>query len=145
MKIFKLITWCLNMVQYTFNFHKDYKSFKFFLEYIRVFKYIGTLHLFPQIYSSLPLYKMKQNNLFFNFLPRLYSNIICKNIVRIFQNFEVGYIQTCTSLESSTMWHPRGVTVACLHLIAIRTRPFSSCVVHLKLFSPSSICCVFFV
>jgi hypothetical protein len=59
MKMFKLITWYPNMVhimwndmvQYTFNFHKDYKSFKLFLEYICVFEYIGTLHSFPQIYS----------------------------------------------------------------------------------------------
>jgi hypothetical protein len=46
----------------------------------------------------------KNNNLFL----KLYSNIICKNIVKIFQKFEVGYIQTCTSLESSIMWHPDG-------------------------------------
>jgi len=44
MKIFKLITLYPNMVQtmwndmveYTFNFHKDWKSFKLFLEYICV-------------------------------------------------------------------------------------------------------------
>jgi len=39
---------------------------------------------------------------------KLYSNIICKNIVKIFQKFEVGYTQTCTPLESSTMWDPKG-------------------------------------
>ncbi len=78
------------------------------MEYICVFKYISTLHLFPKIYSNLPLYKMKWNNLFCNLLPRLYSNIICKNIVRIFQKFEVGYTQTCTSLQSSTLSHPKG-------------------------------------
>ncbi len=45
MKILKLITWYKNMVQtmwndmvqYTFNFHKDFKLFKFFPEYICVF------------------------------------------------------------------------------------------------------------
>jgi hypothetical protein len=78
------------------------------LEYINVFEYTCTLHLFSQIYSNLPLYKMKWNNLFSNLLPRLYSNIIWKIIVKIFQKFEVGYIQTCTSLESNTMWHPKG-------------------------------------
>ncbi len=26
----------------------------------------------------------------------------------MFQKFEVGYIQTCTSLKSSTMWQPKG-------------------------------------
>jgi hypothetical protein len=39
-----------------------------------------------------------------HFLPRLNSNIIRKNIVKIFQKFEVKY----TSLESGTMWHPKG-------------------------------------
>jgi hypothetical protein len=60
----KWITWYPNMVQtmwndmlqYTFNFHKKLKSFKLILEYICVFEY---LHLFPQIYSNLPFYKMK--------------------------------------------------------------------------------------
>jgi hypothetical protein len=50
---------------------------------------------------------MKWNNFFFNLLPRLYSNIICKNIVKIFWKFEVGYTQTSTPLESTTMWHPK--------------------------------------
>ncbi len=39
---------------------------------------------------------------------KLYSNIICKNIVKIFRKFEVGYTQTCTPLESSTMRDPKG-------------------------------------
>jgi hypothetical protein len=51
---------------------------------------------------------MKSNNMFFNILPRLYSNIICKNLVKLFQKIEVVYIQTCTSLESRTIWHPKG-------------------------------------
>jgi hypothetical protein len=50
MKIYKLITWYPNMVhimwndmiQYTFKFHKDKKSFKLFLEYICVFEYTST-------------------------------------------------------------------------------------------------------
>jgi len=28
--------------------------------------------------------------------------------MKLFQKFEVGYIQTCTTLESNTMWHPKG-------------------------------------
>jgi hypothetical protein len=52
MKNFKLVTWYQNMfhikwndmVQYTFNFRNDYKSFKYFLEYICVYEYRGTLH-----------------------------------------------------------------------------------------------------
>jgi hypothetical protein len=43
------------------------------------------------------------------------SNIICKNIVKIFQKFEVRYTQTCTSLESSTYDTPKGVNVMCFH------------------------------
>jgi hypothetical protein len=50
---------------------------------------------------------MKWNSFFFNLLPRLYSNIICKNIVKIFWKFEVGYTQTSTPLENTTMWHPK--------------------------------------
>ncbi len=78
------------------------------MEYICVFEYTCTLHSFPQIYSNIPLYKMKRNNFFSNILPRLDSNIIFKNIVKIFQKFEVGYTQTCTFLENNTMWHPKG-------------------------------------
>jgi hypothetical protein len=79
MKIYKLVTWYPNMVHimwndmilYTFNFHKNWKSFKFFLEYICVFEYTSTLHSFSQIYSNLSLYKMKGNSFFSNVLPRL--------------------------------------------------------------------------
>jgi hypothetical protein len=62
---------------------------------------------FHKIYSNLSFYKMKWNNFFSNILIRLYFDIICKNIVKIVQKFEVGYSQTCTSLESSGMWHPK--------------------------------------
>jgi hypothetical protein len=100
MRIFKLVIWYPNMVQiisndlvqYTFNFHKDQELFKLFLEYICVFEYIGRLHLFPQIYSNLRPYKMKRNSFFFNILPKLYSNIIYKKLLNFFQNFEVEYI-----------------------------------------------------
>ncbi len=54
------------------------------------------------LYSNLPFYKMKWS-VFLIFLPKLYSKIICKNIVKIFQKFEVRYIQTCTSFKSNTM------------------------------------------
>jgi hypothetical protein len=74
---------------------------------IFVFLSTCTLHSFSQIYYNLSFYKMKL--IFFsNLLPKLYFNIICKNIVNFFWKFEVGYIQTCTSLESNTMWHPKG-------------------------------------
>jgi hypothetical protein len=64
--------------------------------------------LFPQVYSNFPPYKMKWNSLFFNILSRLYSNIVCKNIGKFFQKFEVGWTQTCTTLKSNIMWHPKG-------------------------------------
>jgi hypothetical protein len=122
MKNFKLITWCANMVktiwndmvQYTFNFHKNSRSFKFFWEYICVFEYVGTLHSFPQIYSNLPFYKMKWFFFFSNILPRVIF-IICKNIMKGFQKFEIGQIQTCTSLKSIIKWHPNGVIIMCFH------------------------------
>jgi len=85
------------------------------LEYICVFEYTCTLHLWKQIYFSCPLYKMKWNSFFSNLLPRLYFNIICKNIVKIFQKFEVGYTQTCMPLESSTAWPPKGGHRSVLH------------------------------
>jgi hypothetical protein len=89
MKFFKLITWYPNMVQimsngmvqYIFNFHKNKKSFKLFLEYIYIFEYTSTLHLFPQIYYNISFNKMKWNKFIKNILPNLYSNIMCKNIV----------------------------------------------------------------
>ncbi len=88
-------------------FIKIKNHLNFFLGYICVFEYTYTLHLFPQIYTNLPLYKMKCNSLFLNILPRLYSIIIWKNITIFFQKCEVGYIQTCTPLESNIMWHPK--------------------------------------
>ncbi len=100
------------------TFTKTKNHLNCFLEYICVFEYIGTLHLFPQIYSNMPLYKMKWNSFFYNLLLMLYSKIIRKNIVKIFQNFVVGYTQTCTSLENNTInVTPKGVTVMCFHLI----------------------------
>jgi len=89
-------------------FNKNLKSFKLFFEYICVFEYTCTIHSFSQIYSNLPFYKIKLNIYFLNLLPKLYSNTICKHIVKIFWKFEAGYIQTCTSLESNTMWHLEG-------------------------------------
>jgi hypothetical protein len=79
-KKFKLITWYPNMVQimwngmiqYSFNFQKNQKLFKWFLEFICVFEYIGTLHWFSQIYYNLRLYKMKWNSFFPNILSKLY-------------------------------------------------------------------------
>jgi hypothetical protein len=50
-----------DMDQYIFNFPKYYNLKINKLEYIFVFEYKGTLHLFSQIYSNLPLYTMKWN------------------------------------------------------------------------------------
>jgi hypothetical protein len=113
-QIFNLVTWYASMVhiisndmlQYTFN-HKNKNHLNFFWSILcfSIHRYIT--FIFTNIFQS-PTYKMKWNSFFSNILPRLYSNIICKNIVKIFQKFEMGYTQTCTSLESSTMWHPKG-------------------------------------
>ncbi len=64
-------------------------------------------------------------------MPRLYSNIICKNIVKMFQKFEVRYIQTCTSLESNTLWHPKRAIV-CFHPFGhkFRSNKFSNYVIY---------------
>jgi hypothetical protein len=63
MKIFKLVIWYPNMVQtmwndmfqYTFNFHKDFKSFKKNLEEICVFEYTYTQHISTNILQFLTL------------------------------------------------------------------------------------------
>jgi len=79
-----------------------YNTFVFFsthLHYIYFHKYIQISHFM----------KWNEMNFFFpNIMLRLHYNIICKNLMKIFQKFEVGYIQTCTSLESNRMWHPKG-------------------------------------
>ncbi len=85
------------------------------MEYICVFEYIGTLHFFLQIYYNLPLYEMKWNSFFSNILPRLYFYIMCKNIIKFFQMFDVGYTQTYTLMESNIMSHPKRVSVVCFH------------------------------
>jgi hypothetical protein len=97
------MTW----VNIPLTFTKIKKYLNFFGVYL-CFEYTSTLYSFSQIYYNFPFYKVKWNNLFYNFLHRLYYNIIWKNIVKFFQEFEVGYTQTCTSLESSIMWHPKG-------------------------------------
>jgi hypothetical protein len=91
-----------------FNIFSTFIKMKNYLKKIwKLFVFLSTwvhLHLFPQIYSIFPLHKMKW--FFFSvLLPRLYSNIVCWNFVNFFQNFKVWYIQTCTSLKSSTLWH----------------------------------------
>jgi hypothetical protein len=97
-------------VKWHFNIPSTFIKIKNHVNFFwNIFVFFGTLDLFPQIYSNLPLYNMKWNNLFSNFLPMLYYNIIWKKKLKIFQRFEVKHIQTCTSMESSTMWHPKGV------------------------------------
>jgi hypothetical protein len=107
------------MVQYSFNFHTNYKIFKLFLEYICVFEYMYIAFFSTNILQSLTLWN-EMKYIYIYILPRLYSNIICKNVVKIFENFEMGYTQTCTSLESNIMQHPKGVIVVCFH-------PFVTC------------------
>ncbi len=87
-------------------------SFFFFFEYTSV--YYICFHKYILI-----SYFIKWNEIVFlsNILLRLYFNIICKNIVNFFQKFEVGYTQTCTPLESSTMWHLKGCHHSVLSLV----------------------------
>jgi len=94
-----------------FNILSTFIKIKNYLNYfwsVFVFLIYRYTTLFPQVYSNFPPYKMKWNSLFSNILSRLYSNIVCKNIVKFFQKFEVGCTQTCTPLKSSAMWHPKG-------------------------------------
>ncbi len=119
MKNFKLVTWYSNMVQtmwndmvqYTFNFHKDY---------LKVFWSI-LVFLSSQVHNIcfhkyIPLsHFIKWNEIVFfpNILPRLYSNIICKNIVKFFQKFEVGYIQHAHRWKVVQCDTPKVVTIVC--------------------------------
>jgi hypothetical protein len=92
-----------------FNIHSTFINTTNHLNFLwSIFMFLSThvryIHLYILIFHFI-----KRNEIVFYFLlPMLYSNIICKNIVKTFQKFEVGYSQTCTSLESNTMWHPKG-------------------------------------
>jgi len=104
-----------DMTQYTFNFHKNWKLCKLFLEYICVFKYTNTLHLFSQIYSNLPLYKMKWNSYFLIFCIGYILIECAKKMWNSFKKFR------CESLQHAYPWKvvqcdtPKGVTIMCFH------------------------------
>ncbi len=74
---------------------------------IFVCEYIGRVHLFPQIYSNLQPYKMKRNSFFFNILPKLYSNIICKKNCDFFSKVWSGIHSNMHTPESNTMRFPQ--------------------------------------
>jgi hypothetical protein len=75
-----------------------------FLEYICVFEYTNTLHLFPQIYSNFPLYKMKWNSSFFNILLLGYIlTYYAKTLWNFFKSLKWDKFQTCILLESNIM------------------------------------------
>jgi hypothetical protein len=105
----------------TFIKIKNYWNF-----FWNIFVFLSTQIHYIHFHKYTPIsHFIKWNEIIFkNILPRLYFNIICKNIVKVFQKFEVGYTQTCISLESGTMWHPKGghynVPSPCFH------GPFSS-------------------
>jgi hypothetical protein len=42
---------------------------------------------------------------------------MCKNIMKIFQKFEMLQTQTCTFLKNNTLDIPKGVIVVCFHFI----------------------------
>jgi hypothetical protein len=73
-----------------------------------IFVFLNTHVHYIHFHKCIPIsHFIKWNGFFSNLLPRLYANIICKNILKIFQKLEVGYIQTCTSLKSNIIWQPR--------------------------------------
>jgi hypothetical protein len=83
--------------------------------YLFIFEYIGTLHLFQQIYSNLLLYKMKWN-IYFSIFPRLYSNIIWKNIVKFFKSLRWNTLKHAHPWKVIQCDTPKGVTIMCFHL-----------------------------
>jgi len=96
-----------------FNIPLTFIKIKIHLNYFwSIFVVLNThAQIYIYFYKYTPIsHIIKWNEIVFfnNILLRLYFNITCKNIVKIFQKFEVGYIQTCTLLESSIMWHPKG-------------------------------------
>jgi hypothetical protein len=74
-----------------------------------IFMFLNTHVHYIHFHKYTPIsHFIKWNEIVFILISKLYSNIICKNIMKIFQKFEARYIQTCTSLENNTMWHPKG-------------------------------------
>jgi hypothetical protein len=107
--IFKHGSYYVNMVQYTSTFIKIKNHLNCFWN---IFVFLNTQIHYIHFHKYTPISRFMKWNEIVSFLicciPKFYSNIICKNNVNFFQKFEVGYTQTCTSLESSTMWHPKG-------------------------------------
>ncbi len=71
--------------------------------------------LFPQIYSNLPIYKMKWNHFFSNILPKVYSNIICKNVVKIFQSLRWDTLKHAHPWKVIKCHTLKGSTIMCFH------------------------------
>jgi hypothetical protein len=120
MKIYKLLTWYPNMVQTWlcevtwFNIPSTFIKTK--NHFICVFEYTCTLHSFSQIYSNLPLHKMKWNNFFSNLLPRLYSHIICKHILwKSFKSLRWDTLKHAHPWKVVQCDTPKGVTIVCFH------------------------------
>jgi hypothetical protein len=96
----------------TFMHIKNYLDF--FGLYFCFWVHMYITFVFTNTFQSL---KFWNEIIHYNILFKLYSNIICKNIVKIFQNFEMGYIQTCTFLKKIQIDTPKGITVVCFHLL----------------------------
>jgi hypothetical protein len=102
-------TWFKLCVMTWFNISSTFIKMKFYFKKIwSIFVFLSTQVHYICFHKYIPFsHFIKWNEIvFFSIiLPRLYSNIICRNIVKCFQNFKVWNIQTCTYLESNTMWH----------------------------------------
>ncbi len=85
------------------------------MEYVCVFEYTCTLHLFSQIYSNLPFYKMKWNSFFSNLLPRLYSNICAKKLWNFFKRLRWDTLKHAYPWKVVLCDTWKGVTVMCFH------------------------------
>ncbi len=106
------MTW-FNMFS-TFMHIKNYLDF--FGLYFCFWIHMYITFVFTNTFQSL---KFWNEIIHYNILFKLYSNIICKNIVKIFQKFEMGNIQTHTFLKKNTNWHPEGHHCSVLSLVNV--------------------------
>jgi hypothetical protein len=122
MKIFKLVTWYPNMVhimsngmvQYTFETFIETKNHlnNFWSILVFLSTHYTRFHKYTPISHFIKWNEIKK--ILISCLGYILTQYV-ENILKIFQKFEVGYTQTCTSLESSAMWHPRGSIIVCFH------------------------------
>jgi hypothetical protein len=116
MIIIKLSTWLTNLFQSYgitmfnryYKFHKDYKSFQSFFEYICIFLYIVMHNFLSQIYFKITQYKLEKIIFFLIELILLWSTILCNFLEKICSKITMVEVQTWTPLENNTMWQHFG-------------------------------------